>query len=1284
MICLPLTESARWRIFPRKDMRTSRVHYILPSALSIIPNCNGTSSDLAVHIVRGAKIKVYSPKIEALGYENNSFQEWTTAGRNRSLFNDAAPYTIYARLPKSDKSGGYLVFAAQQQEEGSEEWKDKYPYVTTEGLATDTMGADTGDYWWIKLGRVTLPEEGLRTVELDTGVLGTEQYNTDWDINPEVAPLRVVITNTINSLNVGQSPYVLWGQRLVMQARLVEGWETDAQARVRYWTIQRHTGDDQSDMAWNYPAPHYLERTMENGSITLAHILGGTDDLNAAVSATFIIKAWGAGEGEGASDVVLAQATVNVYGETDVVYDLGVSSEVVTCNPNVDTNRYSPADGVTVRIRGRKQDGALFYPTTAQITAAQLHVYYWPVGTEQEGQVPELLPNADGVYTLPVSAFAQGKSLNLWLENGAQAELARRTVAYISYGEKGSDGSDREYIYIRQTTDTYTGTLPKDIPAGEVNPVGTADGAETDTTLDDWVPNGWSDNMLSPTAREKYVYVSVRDKQAGSGQAWGPFSSPVIWTNWAEDGKDGQDGKDGEDGKDGKDGEDALTIELDTYALLFMSGEGEMSQAGYLMYPVKGNQTYHVGVRMRLGGELQTLTRITTNSSDGDIAADVYRDPDTHQPDYSRGIDVKFYDENYHSAANTITVTATCAKGTRSAVISIVPAPQGKDGTDGKDGQDGKDGEDGQPGPPGTQTTYELRLDINTVHYTVDFAGVRTYTPNTFNLSLYRTVNGVTEQLSSVPTGMSLKYNEVTPEEENEGTATLGEKTAASAFGTTSAVPYYIDYILYQGSSEIQRVRITAIRDYQRMLLPAGEYTSTVIFNRTDTTTPLVLYNGEYWFLNADSNRINGAPVAPSTAAGNPWSKADQFNVVLAKMLFADFARLGSFIVYENYFLSQYGTLISAAGGQTTVNANNVNQIYSGPRTVVLNGNGKDNGLIVCKVAFTSSGSSVKITLTPSSEAGYDKGAIGTKNSTGLEDGISGDSGATVSSGTTAVTKNIGSVNAGSYVYIAYQKDGSASSNDDNATFSITGASYSVSLIKATSGMTWNYGEGKSAVPYGWFDASDPMAETLPATGYKFRPAKVINALTGEEWMAGGKVHVSQGGDVTMQNVTIEGSMMTHKVARVIKDYSSPTTCRLFSGTTADTLALAGDIVVICDLSSQFVLDLPPAKFFPGAHIRIFNSTYTTINSKRVPEPSLVTLRVIHSSDTEEAAVHAMGEEMNSLFVACPIESSGDGGLLPYDFWTQIVLSGYQVIELVATENFYYPDYFVWAVVDAR
>ena len=60
--------------------------------------------------------------------------------------------------------------------------------------------------------------------------------------------------------------------------------------------------------------------------------------------------------------------------------------------------------------------------------------------------------------------------------------------------------------------------------------------------------------------------------------------------------------------------------------------------------------------------------------------------------------------------------------------------------------------------------------------------------------------------------------------------------------------------------------------------------------------------------------------------------------------------------------------------------------------------------------------------------------------------------------------------------------------------------------------MTYS-GGAKTAAPYGWFDPSDPMAENKPSAGYKFRPTKCINALTGEEWGASGNVHFSPNGD---------------------------------------------------------------------------------------------------------------------------------------------------------------------------
>ena len=53
------------------------------------------------------------------------------------------------------------------------------------------------------------------------------------------------------------------------------------------------------------------------------------------------------------------------------------------------------------------------------------------------------------------------------------------------------------------------------------------------------------------------------------------------------------------------------------------------------------------------------------------------------------------------------------------------------------------------------------------------------------------------------------------------------------------------------------------------------------------------------------------------------------------------------------------------------------------------------------------------------------------------------------------------------------------------------------------------------AVAYTYFDDTDPMAGTdLDEGAYKFRPTKVINAVSGEEYMAGGKIRVSANGDV--------------------------------------------------------------------------------------------------------------------------------------------------------------------------
>lgn len=85
-------------------------------------------------------------------------------------------------------------------------------------------------------------------------------------------------------------------------------------------------------------------------------------------------------------------------------------------------------------------------------------------------------------------------------------------------GENGADGTDIEFIYLRNTGDTPSK------PASE--------------NKDDYVPSGWTDSPSGITATYQYEWVCVRTKPSGSG-TWSAYSTPVIWTKWGDKGTDG-------------------------------------------------------------------------------------------------------------------------------------------------------------------------------------------------------------------------------------------------------------------------------------------------------------------------------------------------------------------------------------------------------------------------------------------------------------------------------------------------------------------------------------------------------------------------------------------------------------------------------------------------------------------------------------------------------------------------------------------------------------------------
>lgn len=85
-------------------------------------------------------------------------------------------------------------------------------------------------------------------------------------------------------------------------------------------------------------------------------------------------------------------------------------------------------------------------------------------------------------------------------------------------GENGADGTDIEFIYLRNTGDTPSK------PASE--------------NKDDYVPSGWTDSPSGITATYQYEWVCVRTKPSGSG-TWSAYSTPVIWAKWGDKGTDG-------------------------------------------------------------------------------------------------------------------------------------------------------------------------------------------------------------------------------------------------------------------------------------------------------------------------------------------------------------------------------------------------------------------------------------------------------------------------------------------------------------------------------------------------------------------------------------------------------------------------------------------------------------------------------------------------------------------------------------------------------------------------
>lgn len=300
--------------------RSNPQYYISPTAVSITPNANHSVNDLAINVARDTRIKIYVPEINAdyrtptetigkgLDYVDNEVQSWKLRSRNRRLrFN--GKYNIYARLNKEDHEDAYLVFSVND-------------YVLTENTTTEDLVREDGSvcpavipdqtpdshgarsrYWWVKIGEVGAVAEGTREITLDTGILGTEEYNNEWQHNPDTLPLRVVLTTSKTSGQTAAPPFVPNDDSITVTAALTEGWSIDANSRADHWTVRRDSGDATADAAWNAQA------AMDGRTIQLLHYPDTHDDFGEAAANVFTFSAIDA-DGN-----VLASASLSIIAE---------------------------------------------------------------------------------------------------------------------------------------------------------------------------------------------------------------------------------------------------------------------------------------------------------------------------------------------------------------------------------------------------------------------------------------------------------------------------------------------------------------------------------------------------------------------------------------------------------------------------------------------------------------------------------------------------------------------------------------------------------------------------------------------------------------------------------------------------------------------------------------------------------------------------------------------------------------------------------------------------------
>ena len=767
------------------------------------------------------------------------------------------------------------------------------------------------------------------------------------------------------------------------------------------------------------------------------------------------------------------------------------------------------------------------------------------------------------------------------------------------------------------------------------------------------------------------------------------------------------------DGKDGTDGKDAV------YATITMNvGVVPCNSYGY----TTSEQTVDAYVAIEKGGAAQDITGIVCKVYDNYLLGSAYAASGsptavTNFKAETRPTTgyVKIYVKSGTSMVSpvpiVITVTAAIDGESVSRKVTLTlegrqPGPQGEDGEDGDDGDDAV-----SYGLIASPTVAEFHSNGNGAPYTpgsIDVTVVYTTTEghaapvsHAFADQGQIIINGVTHYIvwrkynangSIVPTfdgqqllGWDRTYanpsSSGASNDMGDGLTRLDGGIRVAFTCTHKALEFAIaNKYASQITSEadiIARVTVPIRRMSDGntgpagatggMYMPVGKYDPNRRYTRTALMTPVIFFDdgtwnavlrvrGHYYYLDADTC----IGIEPSDVSGNPWKIANDFALVIAMGLFADFGSIASGILSGNCFFSKNGRI-----GNTEYNA--VAGSIEGPLW-------KD---LPAYMLFGGDPAAVAMDLTNQYRG------TGTSYAP-LHDAVS-------------LTK-------GSMMVLKLEVT-AASANPQVAAFSIGDDSplemeYSTSEADAT----WNSGTALPLVA----GASYFIRVTAPSdngfllkvrassgtgmmvynlTRLLFKPNWWVDLLTGKMSGARGNFVVGADGGVTMQNAVIRGSLLYRrvKVCDITTNTGNSISIECFE---AEIGGLLYDTVLIYGTYNQnksVTLLLPPASTCVGATMEIRNVTSDWGNSQQ--KPTTLSIAVMSDIDAGPAAVTYSGEEYCTNRFVTPFALGGQFGA--FEQLSVPASAGKRRLTLVATVcprwgSAQTTDTYVWLLLEAE